>query len=642
MELKKEDEFFGWMFFNNSNIYDDKLFSDCVVDEKTQSIINAPFSHGSITTVDKAHTLVDYRYILENGLSSYREKIESKMLEYPDDEYLTAMMDELVAIEKLVLRMQLAAENNPNGCEKASKIKAALEQVPFYPARDFLEAIQSVWIIHFLLPVAEHAYYSISLGKFDKYIYPFYKKSMAEGMTREEAKRILHNFYKLLNSYSDGACLLNVGSEYNELSELIIECQRDFSMPAPILGARISESTPDNIWNMLIDEKLFSRGQPTFYGENSCVAALVEKGVTRDHALGFSNNSCMGIGLAGEEFNSMWGCVFSTSAALEAALNRGTLLHKNDVVPGIGDVRSLDDLYDALEKSATYLLDICIASYEKRAYLSEKTDPDPFVSLLTEGCIEKRCDRISGAKYHNVTVECMGMINVSDGICAIDNLVFKNKKYSLEELSEAVKNNFVGYEEIRDDILKCNKYGQNSDADSYAIAVAEILQRVIRKKDHANRRHSPSLHTLTANVDYGLNWGAGYDGRLAHEPFAKNAAPSDHVRRKEPTSLILSAAKLPQHTFFGGQPIDINFSADIIRNHKKEIAALISTYFQLGGLQLQVNSMTSDLLKDAVNHPEKYSDLVVRIGGYSCYFNWLSEQVKREFIMRTEIEEKTV
>ena len=106
--------------------------------------------------------------------------------------------------------------------------------------------------------------------------------------------------------------------------------------------------------------------------------------------------------------------------------------------------------------------------------------------------------------------------------------------------------------------------------------------------------------------------------------------------------MILSAAKLPQHKFFGGQPVDLNFSTEIIRNHKKEIAALISTYFQLGGLQLQVNSMTSELLKDAVNHPEKYNDLVVRIGGYSCYFNWLSEQVKREFIMRTEIEEKTV
>ena len=234
----------------------------------------------------------------------------------------------------------------------------------------------------------------------------------------------------------------------------------------------------------------------------------------------------------------------------------------------------------------------------------------------------------------------MGMINVSDGICAIDDLVFKNKKYSLEKLSEVVKTNFVGYEEIRNDILKCNKYGQNSDADSYAIAVAEILQKVIRKKDHANRKYSPSLHTLTANVDYGLKWGAGYDGRLACEPFAKNAAPSDYVRKKEPTSLILSAAKLPQNKFFGGQPIDLNFSTDIIRNHKKEISALISTYFQLGGLQLQVNSMTSELLKDAVNHPEKYNDLVVRIGGYSCYFNWLSEQVKREFIMRTEIEEK--
>ena len=642
MELKKEDEFFGWMFFDNPNKYSDKLFSDCIVDEKTQSIIQEPVRHGSKTIVDRAHTLVDYKYILQNGLSSYREKIESEILKYPDDEYLLAMRDELVAIEKLVHRMQLAAEKNPNGCEKASKIKTALERVPFYPARDFLEAIQSVWIIHFLLPVAEHAYYSISLGNFDKYIYPFYQKSLSDGMTREEAKSILHNFYKLLNSYSDGACLLNVGSEYNELSELIIECQREFSMPAPILGARISEGTPDYIWNMLIDEKLFSRGQPTFYGENSCVAALVEKGVARDHALGFSNNSCMGIGLAGEEFNSMWGCVFSTSAALEASLNCGKILHMEQTIPGIGEVRSLEELYGAFERSADFLLDICVESYETRANLSEKTDPDPFVSILTDGCIEKRCDRISGAKYHNVTVECMGMINVSDGICAIDNLVFKNKKYSLEKLSEAVKNNFVGYEEIRNDILKCNKYGQNSDADSYAIAVAEILQKVIRKKDHANRKYSPSLHTLTANVDYGLKWGAGYDGRLACEPFAKNAGPSDYVRKKEPTSLILSAAKLPQNKFFGGQPIDLNFSTDIIRNHKKEISALISTYFQFGGLQLQVNSMTAELLKAALETPEKYNDLVVRIGGYSTYFNGLSERVKREFIIRTEIEEKNV
>ena len=640
MDLKKEDEFFGWMFFDDPNKYRDKWFSDCIVDEKTKSIIQEPANYGSKTTVDRGHTLVDYQYILQNGLSSYREKIESEMLKYPGDEYLLAMSDELAAIEKLVFRMQLAVEENSNGCENASKIKTALEQVPFYPARNFLEAIQSVWIIHFLLPVAEHAYYSISLGKFDNYIYPFYQKSLSDGMTREEAKRILYNFYKLLNSYSDGACLLNVGPEYNELSELIIECQREFSMPAPILGARISENTPDNIWNMLIDEKLFSGGQPTFYGENSCVAALVEKGVARDHALGFSNNSCMGIGLAGKEFNSMWGCVFSISAVLEAALNHGKLLHMDYVVPEIGKISNLQELYDAFEKSADHLLDICIKSYEAIANLSEKTDPDPFVSILTEGCIEKRCDRISGAEYHNVTVECMGMINVSDGICAIDDLVFKNNKYCLEELSEAVKNDFVGYEEIRNDILKCNKYGQNSDADLYAIAVAEILQRVIRKKDHANRKYSPSLHTLTTNVRYGKNWGAGYDGRLAHEPFAKNAGPSDRVRKKEPTSLILSAAKLPQHKFFGGQPVDLNFSTEIIRNHKKEIAALISTYFQLGGLQLQVNSMTSELLKDALNHPEKYNDLVVRIGGYSCYFNRLSEQVKREFIMRTEIEEK--
>ena len=151
-----------------------------------------------------------------------------------------------------------------------------LKKVPFYPAESFREAVQSVWIIHFLTPLAENAWYSISLGKFDEYMYPFYKASLERGMTRDEAKKILKNFYELLNSYADGACLLNIGGEYNELSELLIECQKEFSLPAPILGARINNKTPEHIWQSLIDEKLFSMGQPTFYGESSCIAALVE------------------------------------------------------------------------------------------------------------------------------------------------------------------------------------------------------------------------------------------------------------------------------------------------------------------------------------------------------------------------------
>ncbi|MBQ2967249.1 MAG: DUF3029 family protein [Clostridia bacterium] len=637
-ELTDDDEIFGWFKFNNTNNYENKQFSDSILNEDVKKIIDAPRLYGSSTNVDKGHTLVDYEYILNNGLSAYQEKIENELKNSPDNEYLSAMNDVLKSTKLFVEKMIFVAEKNEN-LKNASIIKNALLQVPFYPARNFREAIQSIWIIHFLLPLAENAWYSISLGKFDQYVYPYYIKSMSNGMTKKEAQQILYNFYQLLNNYADGACLLNVGAEYNELSELIIECQKEFSMPGPILGAKISENISENIWNMLIDEKLFSMGQPTFYGVNSCINALEEKGISHDIAKEFSNNSCMGISLAGEEFNSMWGCVFSVSAVLEATVNCGKIVHKDFTVPGISNIKNIDELYAFFEKSTKYLFDICVKSYEAKASFSEKTDPDPFVSILTKGCIEKHCDRVFGAKYHNVTVECMGMINVSDGICAIDKLVFQEKKYTLSELCEAIKNNFNGYENIREDILKCPKFGQNSEADLYAVKIAEILQKVIRSKNHDNIVFCPSLHTLDANVSYGNCWGAGFDGRLSGTPFAKNAGASNSVRKKEPTSLILSASKLPQHTFYGGQPLDINFSTSMVKNNKKEIAELIKVYLFNGGLQMQVNSLNSKMLKDAVKNPQNHENLIVRIGGYSNYFNRFSEKTKQEFIERVEYEE---
>ncbi len=169
------------------------------------------------------------------------------------------------------------------------------------------------------------------------------------------------------------------------------------------------------------------------------------------------------------------------------------------------------------------------------------------------------------------------MVNVADGICAIDKLVFKEKKYTLDELCEAVKMNFEGYESLRQDILDCPKYGQNSEADIYAVKVAEIMQRNIRIYNHDNFIFSPSLHTIDSNVGYGRAWNAGFDGRYACTPFAKNAGPSNDVRKSDPTDLVLSAAKLPQYKFFGGQPIDINFGTDTVKNHMAHLRSRLST-----------------------------------------------------------------
>lgn len=643
LEIKETDELIGWFYFDKT--CDDAVtFADEVQTPEVTNAVNEPEKFNSRTNVDRGHTLIDYESILKNGLVFYQKQMDKELQKYPQDEYLLSMKDTLWDVANFIKRIadvidEKASISSGTAKTRLITLKNMIKKVPYYPAETFCEAIQSVWIIHFLTPLAENAWYSISLGKFDEYMYSFYAKSMKDGMTRETAKKIIHNLYELLNSYADGACLLNIGPAYNELSELIIECQKDFAMPAPILGARVDQHTPEKIWNALIDEKLFSMGQPTFYGEKSCVNALMEKGVTPEEAAHFSNNSCMGISIPGNEFNSMWGCVFSVSAALEMAMNCGKMLNSEDtLVPDIAVPHNIDELFDNFDKCAEHLLGICVKSYEKRAEISERTLPDPFVSLFTPGCIEKHCDRISGSKYHNVTFECMGMVNASDGMYAVDRLVFKDQKYTIDEMNAAVKNNFVGFEELRRDMMRCAKFGENSEADEYAVRVAEILQKLIRGFAHDNLYYSPSLHTLDANVRYGAAYGAGYDGRYAGEPFAKNAGASNVVRKPDPTSMILSSSKLPQHKFFGGQPIDVNFGIDMVRNHKKEIRALIDIYLERGGLQFQVNSVSSRLLREAMEHPEKYPNLVVRIGGFSIYFKNISKESQKEFIERFENE----
>lgn len=309
LDIKETDEIIGWFYFDKK-CNDEVTFANEVQTPEVTDAINAPKNFSSRTNVDRGHTLIDYESILKNGLIFYRKRIDNELQKYPQDEYLLSMKDtlsEVVNFIKLIADVIDEKVSSSSGSEKVRLItlKNMIEKVPYYPAETFCEAVQLVWIIHFLTPLAENAWYSISLGKFDDYMYPFYKQSLKDGMTRETAKKILHNLYELLNSCADGACLLNIGPTYNELSELIIECQKDFAMPAPILGVRVDKNTPEKIWNSLIDEKLFSMGQPTFYGEKSCINALMEKGLTPEETKYFSNNSCMGISIPGNEFNSM-------------------------------------------------------------------------------------------------------------------------------------------------------------------------------------------------------------------------------------------------------------------------------------------------------------------------------------------------
>ena len=239
-----------------------------------------------------AHTCIDYGNILKNGLTHYISLVEDALKDHPEDDFLKAMKISLEATCNFSQRFaDIAKEKAQSAEDKQQKSRfenmySALCRVPREPAKNFLEAVQSIWIMHSLIPMAEASWASISVGRVDMYLYPFYKKHIEEGGTKEEAKDILKNLFLLLDSYGDGACAMNIGGLdengneiLNDLSKVLIEVEKEMRLCAPIFAVRVTPNMPEEIFDSLIDVNLFKIGQPTFYGELNCRKAVVDRGV---------------------------------------------------------------------------------------------------------------------------------------------------------------------------------------------------------------------------------------------------------------------------------------------------------------------------------------------------------------------------
>lgn len=591
-----------------------------------------------------AHTCIDYGRIVSEGLSSYAAKARR----CADPLLSDAMIRVIDGVELYASRLaSLALEQAENAADSARflRMHRALTRVPMQPARDFFEGLQAVWIMHTVVPFSEKCWDSISLGRLDQYLYPLYKKSLADGESRSQLKEYLKNLYRFLDTWGDGACALNIGGmdadghdQMNELSMLIIEVQKELRLRAPILAARLNPATPSEIRESLIDPALFCVGQPTFYNELSCRYAMECRGVKPEDAVRFSVNSCMGIAMAGEEIADMWGCTFNMHLPLEMAVNGGKATHRETPHIQPANVKAPENLEELLSLYAYYLRQLltqALALNRKCALDYARNMPNPLLSALTEGCVEKGLDRAIGAKYNTVTVEAMGMINVGNAITAIDKLVFREKKYTLEQFIDGAKHNWENCSTLLCDIRVCGRYGTGSDdANTICRRVGELLADICEDLSFDNTYYLPSLHTLATNVGFGNKLHATLDGRVAGIPVAKNAGAANEDRGESPTELIISAAALHQERFSGGQPIDVFFEYSMLSDNARrvKIQALIDTYFKLGGLQFQVNSADPEQLRQAYENPDAYRDLIVRLGGYSVRFVDLGRNVQEEFI----------
>ena len=620
-------------------------------------------THCLLAAYRPGHTCINYEDVVTKGLNWYRTRVRRELAAAESgnekESYLQAMLISLDASEEYALRLSdLAKEmadqaTDAKARERLLRMHETNRKVPMQPAEDFYEALQAIWTLHTLIPISDNDWYSISMGRLDQLLYPFYLKSLAKGETDEDIKNYLKQVFLLLDNYGDGSCAINLGGlsadgedQMNRLSQIILEAELESHLRSPLLAVRISQKTPEDWLLKFIDSRLFEIGKPAFYNEEACRAAMMYRNIPEETAASYSVSSCMALVMAGEETSDMWGCIYNMHLPLELALNRGKPMHgelpfslQTKPLDRVGNIDAVHAKYgEYFEEILRIMMEVSLKTEQHHAL----NFPNPLLSALTAGCIESGSDRMWGATYRTTIVETFGLANTANAMTAIDRLVFKEKKYTIEQIIDATRQDFNGEQKLLSDIRRCEKYGTNADApDSHARRIFDMVERVCKGMYYDNVRYIPSLHTLDVNVPFGARLYTTMDGRMKGAAVAKNGGPTNDVRRTDPTSLMLSAAKLDQYKFTGGNPIDLYFDRRLLQDEdsKKKIAALFRTYFDLGGMQIQVNSIDSATLRKAYETPDDYRHLIVKIGGYSMYFNDMMDEKKLELIERIEYEE---
>ena len=613
---------------------------------------------------DRGHYELDYQTLLARGLDAYLADVEKELQNSENsaekNEYLLGMRAALACAEVFSNRYadlaeQMAREEaDETEKNKLLRMAAACRKLPMKPAEDFFEAVQSAYLIWSLSCISYGTWVSVSFGSFDQFMYPYYQKSKEKGMTEEEMIEILLQLFRMLDVYNGVDCVISVGGVdadgndlTNELSYLLVKAEKHSKLRSPLFVARVNRNTPQKLMRELISSELFEMGQPSFYSEENCLAAMRGRGIDEATARGYGISTCMNPVIPGSEVTHGWGCMVNTHLPLELTLNNGRPICGELPIAlktkPRADYQNADEIFAQYERYLRELFEIAMTWQQEHTVRHAKEFPNPFLSALTNDCIKRGKDRWDGgAVYHNLVIEAFGFANTADAVTAIEKLVFEEKKYRVSDLIEAARADYEGYEALHKDLLQCDKYGMNVErADRNAYRVLSIVSNICEENRAENRRYLPSMHTLWTDVEWGAKRSAFLDGRRAGEPVNKNAGPSTLVRRVGPTSIALSACKMDQIRFSGGQALDVHIgirNMDSERNRDK-IAAYIQTYFRLGGLQLQINGLTSETLQRAYDKPADYPNLMVRIGGHSRYFNDFTNRMKQEFIQRFRVEE---
>ena len=638
------------------------------------------------------HTAMDGKMYHE-GLLDVKARIEQriKALDYINDPEATDKQQELEAMaiscdaaimfaerhaelaEKMIeeLSSQQPAANSQQQIKariaELKKIADVCRWVPAHAPRDMWEAIQMYWFVHLGTVTELNGWDSMNPGHIDQHLYPFYQKGLADGtLTRDEAKELLSCLWIKFNNqpappkvgvtalesgtYNDFTNI-NIGgvdrdgnSGVNELSYMILEIQEELHQLQPGLSIHIAQNTPDDFLMAGLKVIRLGHGYPSIFNPDVYVKEMTRAGKTIEDAREGGCSGCIEVGAFGKEAYLLTGYL-NTPKILEITLNNGIDPETGKKL-GLetGDPRNFttfEELYEAWHRQMEYFvnLKLSVNNYIERMF--SLYAPATFLSLYIDDCIEKGRDYYSGgARYNTTYIQCTGLGTITDCFTTLKKHVFEDKRYTMDQMLEACKANWGAVESMRLYIRNHTPFFGNDDsyADDIAVRVYEDLVKAIegRPNTRGGRTHLNMLSTTCHNY-FGSVCGATPNGRFAHFAISDGTSPAHGSDSHGPTAVIKSLGKLDQ-TKSGGTLLNVRFTPQLFKRDEdvRKCASMIRTYFRLGGHHIQFNVVDTDMLLDAQKHPDNYRDLLVRVAGYSDYFNDMTEQLQNEIIARTE------
>ncbi len=636
-----------------------------------------------------AHLAVDYPQILKAGLKDFEARARKARaaldLCQPEsidkNQFYKAVLTVIQAVRDFAgryaqLARQLAQTAAPGRREELLEIARICDKVPYEPAQSFHEAIQSVWFIQLVLQIESNGH-SLSYGRFDQYMYPYYLASRQAGVSDDTMVELMTNLWiKTLtvnkvrsqaHTFSSAGSPMyqnvTVGGQtpdkkdaVNPLSFLVLRSVAQTRLPQPNLTVRYHRNLDPAFFDEAIQVMKLGTGMPAFNNDEVIIPSFIEKGVAPEDAYNYSAIGCVETAVPGKWGYRCTGMSYlNFPRLLLCAMNDGVdLTTGKRFAQGHGyftQMTSYAELERAWELTIRELTRASVIVENAIDLASERDVPDVLCSALVQDCIGRgKTIKEGGAVYDFISGLQVGIANMADSLAVIRKLVFEEKRLTPQQLWDAILDNFSSPEnqKIREmAINEAPKYGNDDDYVDLPVVKAYDYYLDEMKKYHSTRFGRGPIggiryggtSSISANVGQGFGTMATPDGRRAHEPLAEGCSPAHSMDKNGPTAVFKTLSKLPTHEITGGVLLNQKVTPTLLAREEnvEKLKMLIRTFFnRLDGYHVQYNVVSRETLLDAQAHPEKHKDLIVRVAGYSAFFNVLSKATQDDIIGRTE------